>query len=425
MAGREDLPMPWKATCAMDERMRFVIAAREEGAVMSEVCERYGISRMTGYKWLARYDEAGMDGLKDRSRAPKQHGHARPEAVVEAVLGLRARYPFWGPRKLRVKLEQGLPDLALPAASTIGNWLRREGLTCPRGRRRRCVPSTQPFAAATTANDIWAVDFKGWFRTGDGDRCDPLTITDAFSRYLLRCRGVLRPDHEQVRPVFEAAFGEFGLPGAIRSDNGPPFASTGAGGLSALALWWIKLGIAAERIEPGKPQQNGRHERMHRTLKAETAKPPAATLKDQQKRFDRFRREFNEERPHEALGQKTPASFYAASSRSYPCPLRDPAYDQATAVRRVRSNGEIKWDGERVFVSQVLIGEPVGVEETESGEWRVHYGNIELGFIDRKRNRLYRAAAVKAEPARGNVDNAEGALPTVPQAQQQQKTAST
>jgi putative transposase len=418
--------MPWKETCAMDERIRFVVTAREEGAVMSEVCERFGISRMTGYKWLARYAEAGMDGLKDRSRAPKRHGGARPEAVVEAVLGLRARYPFWGPRKLRVKLEQGLPDLALPAASTIGDWLRREGLTHARGRRRRCAPYTRSFAAAMAPNDVWAVDFKGWFRTADGERCDPLTITDAFSRSLLCCQGMIRPDHEHVRPAFEAAFGEFGLPAAIRNDNGPPFASTAAGGLSALSVWWIKLGIAPERIEPGKPQQNGRHERMHRTLKAETATPPAATFADQQKRFERFRREFNEERPHEALGQKPPASFYVRSSRSYPCALREPVYDQATAVRRVRSNGEIRWNGELVFVSQVLVGEPVGVEETESGEWLVRYADIELGFIDPKRNRLYRgSAASNPQPACGNVDNAEGALPTVPQAQQQQKTAST
>jgi putative transposase len=425
MVGREDLPMPWEETCAMDQRMRFVIAARTEGAVMSEVCERFGVSRMTGYKWLARYDEDGVDGLRNRSRAPKRHGLARPAAVVEAVLGLRARYPHWGPRKLRVKLEERLPELELPAASTIGDWLRREGLTRERGRRRSCPPYAQPFAAATAPNDIWAVDFKGWFRTGDGERCDPLTITDAFSRALLCCQGLFRSDHDHVRPTFEAAFSQFGLPRAIRSDNGPPFASVSAGGLSALSVWWIKLGIAPERIEPGKPQQNGRHERMHRTLKAETATPPAATFKDQQERFERFRREFNEERPHEALGQKPPTSFYVRSARSYPCALREPAYDQATAVRQVRRNGEIKWNGELVFVSQVLVGEPVGVEETENGEWRVRYADIELGFIDRKRNRLYRgSAAANPQPACGNVDNAEEALPTIPQAQQQQKTAS-
>jgi putative transposase len=425
MVGREDLPMPWKATCAMDERMRFVIAASEEDAVLSEVCERYGVSRMTGYKWLARYRQDGVDGLKDRSRAPRQHGRARPEAVIEAVLGLRERYPYWGPRKLRKKLGEVCPELELPATSTIGDWLRREGLTDKQVRRRRCPPSTQPFAAVTAANDVWAVDFKGWFRTGDGERCDPLTLTDAFSRSLLRCQRVIRPDHEHVRPIFEAAFEEFGLPNAIRSDNGPPFASTGAGGISELALWWIKLGITPERIPPGKPQQNGRHERMHRTLKAEVANPPAATLKEQQERFDRFRREFNQDRPHEALGLKTPASFYVRSSRSYPCPLRKPVYDQAAAVRQVRSSGEIKWNGEFVFVNHVLAGEPIGIEETESGEWRVTYAHIELGFIDAKRNRLYRRSApIKPSMGCGNEDNAKEALPTIPQPQQQQKTAS-
>jgi putative transposase len=417
--------MPWKETCAMYERMRFVVAAREEGAVMAEVCERFGISRQTGYKWLGRHDAFGLDGLKERSRAPKQHGRAREQALVEAVLGLRARYPHWGPRKLRVKLEQQAPEVELPAASTIGDWLRREGLTRSRGRRRHSPPYTQPFRAATGPNDIWAVDFKGWFRTGDGQRCDPLTITDAFSRFVLCCQGVRRPDHAHVRPAFEATFCEFGLPWAIRNDNGPPFASIGAGGLSALSVWWIKLGIIPERIMPGKPQQNGRHERMHRTLKAETATPPAATLHEQQQRFARFRAEFNAERPHEALGQKPPSSFYVPSARPYPCALREPLYDQQTAVRRVRRNGEIKWNGERVFVSQVLVGEPVGVEETESGDWRVRYADIELGVIDRKSHRLYRTTAPNPQPACGNVDNAEEALPTVPQAQQQQKTACT
>jgi len=413
--------MPWKATCAMDERVRFVMAASEEGAVITDLCEAFGVSRMTGYKWLTRYREDGVDGLKDRSRAPRQHGLARPEAVVAAVLGLRERYPHWGPRKLRAKLARLRPDLVVPAASTIGDWLRREGLTARQSRRPRCAPFTQPFAAVTAANDVWAVDFKGWFRTGDGARCDPLTITDAFSRSLLRCQAVHRPDHEHVRPIFKAAFAEFGLPQAIRSDNGVPFASTGAGGISALALWWIKLGITPERITPGKPQQNGRHERMHRTLKAETASPPAATLKDQQDRFDRFRREFNQERPHEALGQKTPASFYGPSSRSYPCAPREPVYDQTAAVRKVRSTGEIKWNGELVFINQVLAGEPVGIDETESGEWRVSYAHIQLGFIDSRRHRLYRRPiAATSHAVCGTVDNAQEALPTVPQTQQQQ-----
>jgi putative transposase len=256
--------MPWSETCAMDERMRFVIAASEDEAVMRAVCAEFGISRQTGYKWLARYAAEGVEGLKERSRAPLSHGQARDEAVVEAVLALRERHPTWGPKKLRKKLAERLPDIAPPARSTIGDWLRKEGLTERRRPRRCCPPSASPLAAADVPNAVWCADFKGWFTTGDRRRCDPLTISDAMSRYLLRCEAVAQPDGAHVRPVFEAAFCEFGLPLAIRSDNGPPFASTGAGGLSRLAVWWIKLGLKPERIKPGKPQQNGRHERMHR-----------------------------------------------------------------------------------------------------------------------------------------------------------------
>ena len=313
--------MPWSETCAMDERMRFVVAASEDDAVMSELCAEFGISRQTGYKVLARYREEGVEGLKERSRAPLSHGRAREEAVVEAVLALRERHPTWGPKKLRKKLGERLPGVEPPARSTIGDWLRKEGLTSPRRPRRRCPPFTSPFLAADGPNAVWCADFKGWFLTGDRRRCDPLTISDAMSRYLLRCQALDRPDGAHARPVFEAAFCEFGLPLAIRSDNGPPFASIGAGGLSRLSVWWIKLGVKPERIEPGKPQQNGRHERMHRTLKAETADPPAASLAEQQRRFDAFRVIYNDERPHEALDFETPSALYRASPARLPLRL--------------------------------------------------------------------------------------------------------
>jgi putative transposase len=410
--------MPWSETCAMDERMRFVVAASEDDAVMSELCAEFGISRQTGYKVLARYRDEGVEGLKERSRAPLSHGRAREEAVVEAVLALRERHPTWGPKKLRKKLGERLPGVEPPARSTIGDWLRKEGLTSPRRPRRRCPPFTSPFLAADGPNAVWCADFKGWFLTGDRRRCDPLTISDAMSRYLLRCQALDRPDGAHARPVFEAAFCEFGLPLAIRSDNGPPFASIGAGGLSRLSVWWIKLGVKPERIEPGKPQQNGRHERMHRTLKAETADPPAASLAEQQRRFDAFRVIYNDERPHEALDFETPSALYRASPRAYPCALREPAYPPGVAVRRVRSNGEIKWGGDLVFVSEALIGEPVAIEETEEGEWLVRFADVELGCID-KTGRL-RRRKLPRPPACGFVDNAE-ALPTSPQAQQQQQ----
>jgi hypothetical protein len=287
-------------------------------------------------------------------------------------------------------------------------------------QRRRYPPYTQPFAAVSTANDVWCTDFKGWFRTGDGRRCDPFTLTDAHSRYLLRCRVVARPDEENVRPIFEAAFQEHGLPLAIRSDNGPPFASPGVGGLSRLAVWWIKLGIRPERIVAGRPQQNGRHERVHRTLKQETATPAAASLPAQQQRFDGFRAVYNKERPHEALGQQTPASLYRASPRPYPDRVEDPHYGEDVAVRRVRSNGQIKWAGELIFVGEALIGEPVGILETEGGDWLVRYANVELGYIHPQRRRLS-PRPLHGGPGRP-VDLMElaDAITTTPQAQQPQ-----
>ena len=381
--------MPWKETCAMEQRMRFVLAATEEGAGMSRVCDAFGISRDTGYKWLERYELEGVDGLKDRSRAPHRHGRSREGELVGAILALHERYG-WGPKKLRRKLAEVRPEVVPPAASTIGDWLAKRGLTGQRRRRPSCPPYSQPFAAADQPNAVWSVDFKGWFRTGDGTRCDPLTLSDAMSRYLLRCQRVTRPDHGHVRPVFEEVFCEYGLPLAIRSDNGPPFASMAAGGLSALSLWWLKLGIRPERIEPAKPQQNGRHERMHRTLKHDTARPPAPTVAEQQARFDAFRHVFNNERPHEALDFQYPASLYRPSPRRYPCVLREPVYGDDCTVRQVRSSGEIRWKGELIFISQVLVGEPIGIARTEAGEWRVRYANVELGFIDAKHQRLNR-----------------------------------
>ena len=271
----------------------------------------------------------------------------------------------------------------------------------------------------SAANDLWCTDFKGWFRTGDGRRCDPFTLTDARSRYLLRCQAVARPDEKNVRPIFEAAFKEHGLPLAIRSDNGPPFASAGVGGLSRLAVWWIKLGIRPERIVAGKPQQNGRHERVHRTLNQETATPPAASLAAQQERFDAFRAVYNNERPHEALGQQTPASLYRPSPRPYPDRVEDPHYGEDVAVRRVRSTGQIKWAGELIFVGEALIGEPVGILETEGGDWRVRYADVDLGYIHPQRRRLT-PRPLRGVSKPGDLMEIADASTTTPQAQQPQ-----
>jgi putative transposase len=385
----------------MDERMKFIAECLRGELPMVGLCEQYGISRKTGYKWLGRYRADPEGGLSDRSRAPHHPGQGMEEAVAAAIIGLREQHPYWGPRKLLYVLERRCPGQRWPAASTIGDLLRREGLSRERRQRRRAPPATAPLVHAQAANDVWCADFKGWFRTADGQRCDPLTISDAHSRYLIECR-IVAPTAEAVHPWFERAFRMFGLPGALRTDNGAPFATTGAGGLSRLSVGWLKLGIKLERITPGKPQENGRHERMHRTLKEETTKPPAASMEEQQVRFTRFRESYNCERPHEALGQEVPASHYSASLRPYPARLEDAWYDADHAVRRVRHCGSIKWGGDQIFISHSLVGEPVGIAETEAGNWIVRFADIELGIIDRRSKRLRRFSAARpgsTEPA--------------------------
>ena len=373
--------MPWRETCLMEERLKLVISCREGDASVAELCRRYGVSRKSGYKWLGRYGAEGVAGLADRSRAPHRVAHAMPVEVAAVVLAVRRAHPTWGARKVRAWLERRHADRRWPAASTIGDLLRREGLTVPRRKRHRAPPRSRPFAACGSPNDVWTVDFKGWFCTGDNRRCEPFTLSDAYSRYLLRCQAVARTDGAHAWPIFDAAFREFGLPRAVRSDNGPPFASTGAGGLSRLSVKLVKAGIVPERIDPGKPAQNGRHERMHLTLKQDTASPPASTLRGQARRFEAFRRVYNEERPHEALGMDVPNDHYAPSPRRYSGRLREPDYGDDDAVRRVRTSGEIKWRGALVYISQALAGEPVGLTESGDGIWTVSFGPVVLGVI--------------------------------------------
>jgi putative transposase len=366
----------------MDERVRFVLEQETELYSMSELCRMYGISRETGYYWLRRYQQGGLEALRDRERAAQRHANQAGEEVVEAVLQLRRAHMRWGPRKLKRVLEREQPQEHWPAASTIGRLLAREGLVIARKKRRRTPAYTEPFAAADEPNRVWCADFKGWFKTQDGQRVDPLTITDACSRYLLRCQDVQKTAGEQVRGIFEAAFRECGLPGAIRTDNGAPFASRAIAGLSRLAVWWMKLGIVPERIAAGHPEQNGRHERMHRTLKQETASPPAANRRAQQSAFDRFRREFNEQRPHEALGQQTPSSVYRPSPRAYPERLRDPEYSSAVQVRRVGLRGVFSWKHEHVFVSETLIGERIGLLPVDERFFVVYFAAFPVARFD-------------------------------------------
>ena len=280
--------MPWRATCPMDERMAFIAAYEREEVPLALLCRQFGVSRKSAYKWLARWAQEGARGLEERSRAPLHHPNALAPWEEEAALAVRRAHPTWGPRKVRAWLRSRQPAEAWPAASTLGALFTREGLTARRRLRRRTPPQGHPFAGCAGPNDVWTVDFKGWFPTGDGARCEPLTLQDAHSRYLLRCQALPGAEAGRTRAVVEAAFWEFGLPRALRSDNGPPFASRGAGGLSRLGVWLLKAGVMPERIAPGRPEQNGRHERLHLTLKRETASPPAGSLREQAARFARF-----------------------------------------------------------------------------------------------------------------------------------------
>jgi len=302
--------------------------------------------------------------------------------MEDGIVRLKKQYPYWGPRKLKAWLEQRRPDYLFPAASTIGELLKRNGLVRKRRKRQKTPPHTAPFAACGRPNDTWCVDFKGNFRVGDGSRCFPLTIMDAHSRFLLRCEGLEAANYKAVRPVFESAFEEFGLPDVIRSDNGSPFATKGAGGLSELSAWWVRLGIRPERIEPGKPQQNGRHERMHLTLKKETALPPRASMLAQQRRFDAFRREYNDERPHEALGLRAPGAVYEKSKRRHT--KREPRleYDPCSEVVTIDALGRFRWGRSRVHVNPALQGQRIELRPTDERCWEVRFGPITLGLLD-------------------------------------------
>jgi transposase InsO family protein len=389
--------MPWKVSGAVERRKQFVAEYRSGDWTMTELCRAHGISRPTGYEAVRRYERDGELGLEEQSRVPERHPNQTPREIEEGVLGLRRRHPRWGPRTLKSRLEKLHPQIGWPAASTIGALLDREGLTLHRRKRRKTEPYTRPLAAATEPNRIWCADFKGWFRTRDGTRIDPLTITDACSRYLLRCQAVENTDTARVQAIFEAAFRECGLPLAIRTDNGAPFASRAIAGLSRLAVWWMKLGIVPERIQAGHPEQNGQHERMHRTLGEATASPPEANARAQQRAFDDFRYVFNEERPHQALGMRTPSSCYEPSPRPYPARVLEPDYGSALRVRKVRQRGAFTWKHEDVFLSEVLEGERVGLLPIDERYYRVYFAAFPLARFDSYRLRIERLP--KNQPA--------------------------
>lgn len=380
--------MPWKETTMIDERMKLISEYLSEDYSLSELARRRGVSRKTAHKWIGRYEEGGPEGLKDLSRAAHVHPNAISAEIEEAILGWKERRPLWGAPKIHSKLRD-LPGC--PAESTVSNVLKRHGLTRKKRRRHGATVTAGPLQVAAAPNDVWCADFKGWFRLGNAQRCDPLTISDAFSRFLLCCRGLAgAPGLEQVKPWFERTFRTYGMPRVIRTDNGSPFASSGIGGLSALSVWWMRLGIEVERIAPGHPEQNGRHERMHRTLKESTLCPASANLQAQQKAFDAFRRDYNQQRPHEALDQQPPATFYTFSPRSYPRRLLEPDYPELWLKRSVRSNGEIKWQGSHIFLGEALIGQTVALEPVADGFRVVHFMRAELGVLEEREQRVQR-----------------------------------
>lgn len=388
--------MPWRESGPMDQRRQLVEDYASGLFTMTELAEQYRVSRKTGYKWVDRYAAAddSVLGLADRSRRPHASPSETGPAVVAALIAMRHRHPRWGARKLIALGRKQHAALVWPSRSTVCDLLTRAGLVKARPRRRPAVSHGPSVLAPIAApNQTWTTDFKGEFRTGDRRYCYPLTLRDGFSRFVLRCDGLLARTLDDTQRRFTRAFVEYGLPDRIRSDNGSPFAGTGLGRLSRLALWWMRLGIVPERIAPGHPEQNGSHEQFHSVLKAATARPPGPNLRAQQRRFDRFRTEYNHERPHESLDDQTPALHYTPSTRVMPATLPAVEYPGHMEVRRVASNGCISWR-DPVFLTETLAGDLVGFEEVDDGLWTVYYGTVALARFDERRRQLHPMAAI-------------------------------
>jgi putative transposase len=401
--------MPWRELSPVEQRADFVREFESGWFTMTELAGQYGVSRKTGYKWVAAYEAHGIAGLPDRSRRPHHSPHATDEEVVEAILAIRRRHPRWGPKKLLAIAQRRDHGTAWPARSTIAALLQRRGWVRPR-RRRRASSVAPPTARGviTRPNEVWTVDYKGEFLTGDRRYCYPFTLRDGFSRYVLRCDALTAHTLAVTRPRFERAFAEHGLPDRIRSDNGPPFGGPGLGRLSTLAAWWIRLGIVPERIAPGHPEQNGSHEQFHRVLKAETARPPASSAAAQQRRFIRFCAEYNQERPHESLHQTVPAQHYQPSSRALPRRLPPLDYPGHAEIRRVDQNGYVSWRTP-LFVSAALADQPVAFEEVDDGIWTVTFASLVLGRFDERRHHIHPIAAITG----GRSASSAGSAPNV------------
>lgn len=377
--------MPWLEVNPMDQKILFIADCLRATNTFSDICAQYGISRKTGYKWLKRYQSMGVDGLSEMSRKPLISPYEIPYTIRQAILKFRRCGDMvLGPKKIQTLLAQHYPNEPTPSKTTIYKVLYDAGLVEKRRRKRRVAPFPKPFAPVQSPNDLWSADFKGQFKLRSGVYCYPLTIMDHKSRYLICCKGVEGPRFEDTRQAFEAVFREYGLPQRIRTDNGIPFASRSAGGLSRLAVWWISLGILPERIDPGKPQQNGRHERMHRTLKQAATKPPESSFKTQQRRFDHFRINYNQNRPHEALQQQTPASTYRNSPRVYSEKKQEMTYPDYYTKLSVNSGGILNFRNKMIYVSHILEGYRVGLNEIDQGIFDVYFGPIRLGRLNER-----------------------------------------
>lgn len=371
--------MPWSETSPMDQKVQFVSDYLRDAFSMTELCERYGVSRKTGYKWIDRYIEHGPEALEERSRRPTVSPNKTDDAIEALIVQTRQRHPTWGGKKLLDFLKPRYPELHWPHRSTVCEILKRRGLAKRRARRRKVGHPGNPKAIGTHPNGLWCADYKGEFKTRDGVYCYPLTITDDYSRHLMCCQALTSTRVNDATRVFLRVFREYGLPRQILTDNGVPFATNTLGRLSRLSAWWVKLGIEPLLIQPGCPQQNGRHERMHRTLKDEATKPPAGNLRAQQRKFNRFVDEFNHIRPHDALDGQTPEQWYEPSTRELPAKLLPFEYPDRMVSRYVSANGGIRWRHRWVNVSTTLAGDYVGFEEVDDGLWDVWFGPKKIG----------------------------------------------
>jgi putative transposase len=382
--------MPWTITNTMDQKIKLIADWQSKSFSKTDLSQKYGVSRPTVYKWLERYKELGADGLKDQQRTPFYSPNQTKEAIVELIVNEKLKNRNRGPKKVYYQLKARHPHIEFPVPSTIGQWLKKYGLVNKRKKRLSVPPYSEPFQGCQSANAVWSADYKGQFYTKDTRVCYPLTISDNYSRYLLACQSLSGPRYLETKAVFERVFKEYGLPDAIRTDNGVPFAGKSLGGLSRLSMWFIQQGIIPERIEKGCPDQNGRHERMHRTLKEDTLNPICRNMKEQQYSFDNFRIDYNNYRPHESLGQAVPRSYYKHSNRPYIDKLFKPDYDLSYTVRSVCHNGQIKFKGNMYYVAELLAKQPVGLIEVDDGQWHVYYSFYKLGTLDLRKNIIFR-----------------------------------